>query len=337
MKHSNNFDFLRFLFAFLVVIGHIIILSERPEFRNEFLAAMPNYSVFCFFIISGFLIYSSFEKLKNIRKYTINRARRILPAYFFVVLFFSIYLFFFSDLSFRDYFSSDWLKYLGANIFFMNFLHPCIHDVFNGNLTCAINGSLWTIKVELMFYIFIPFLFYFLKNKNTIQKNILLTVIYVLSILYSTTLINTGKYELARQLPGVLTYFVTGILLFVNLEFFKRRSNLFVSFAVLAVILEKGVFSQNILTPFALGLCIFWVAYLNIPVKKFAKYGDFSYGVYLVHFPIVQIFVQQKLFEKYSFWAFFLCLFLVVIFSVLIWNYIEKPVLKRKFNHKSAV
>ena len=93
MKHANNFDFLRFLFAFLVVIGHTIILSGEPEFQNDFLAMMPNYSVFCFFIISGFLIFASFEKLNNLKKYIINRSRRIFPAFFFVVIFFAFFLF----------------------------------------------------------------------------------------------------------------------------------------------------------------------------------------------------------------------------------------------------
>ena len=53
--NDNNFDFLRFLFSFLVVIGHSILLSGNPEFWNGFFAAMPNFSVYSFFIISGFL------------------------------------------------------------------------------------------------------------------------------------------------------------------------------------------------------------------------------------------------------------------------------------------
>ena len=337
MKHANNFDFLRFLFAFLVVIGHTIILSKQPEFQNEFLAMMPNYSVFCFFIISGFLIFSSFEKLKNLKKYIINRSRRIFPAYFFVVLFFSFFLFFFSDVDSQEYFSLKWAQYLGANLLFANFLQPCINYIFTSNLYCAVNGSLWTIKVELMFYVFVPILFYSLKDKSKMVKNLFLVVIYALSIYYFGYFAGLGKDELTRQLPGVLCYFVSGIFLFVNLDFFKKWRTILLPFAIAAVFLEKGILYQNLLTPFALGICIFWFAFSNIPLKNFAKYGDFSYGIYLVHFPIVQLFVQENLFEKYSFYAFFGCVCLVLLFSVFIWNFIEKPILKRKFNHKSAV
>ena len=337
MKHENNFDFLRFLFAFLVVIGHTIILSGQSEFQNVFFASMPNYSVYCFFIISGFLIYASFEKLNDLKKYIFNRARRILPAYFFVVLFFAFFLFFFSNLNLKEYFSVDWLKYVGANLFFANFIKPCIHGVFTNNLLCAVNGSLWTIKVELMFYAFVPFLFYFTKESTRKRKNLILIIIYILSILYFSILKNLGKDEMARQLPGFLCYFITGIFLYSNMEFFKKWVNIVLPFAVVVIYLEKGIFGQNLLTPFALGICIFWFAYLKVPLKKFAKYGDFSYGIYLVHFPIVQIFVHEQLFEKYSYAAFILCVSIIILFSVLIWKMIEKPVLKRKFNHKSAV
>ena len=67
MKNNNNFDFLRFLFSFLVVIGHSILLSGNPEFWNGFFAAMPNFSVYSFFIISGFLISAGNKSARNTR------------------------------------------------------------------------------------------------------------------------------------------------------------------------------------------------------------------------------------------------------------------------------
>lgn len=337
MKHCNNFDFLRFLFAFLVVIGHAIILSEQPEFHNDFLAMMPNYSVYCFFIISGFLIFSSYEKLNNLKKYVMNRSRRIFPAYFFVVSFFSFLLFFFSNVTVKEYFSIEWVKYLTSNLLFANFLQPCVNYVFASNRHCAVNGALWTIKVEIMFYAFVPILFYLIKNRTNTIKNLILIGIYGLSIFYFDYVVRLERYELARQFPGVLCYFISGIFLFVNIDFFKKKITYLLPIAIVVIYIEKQILVQNIITPFALGICIFWFAFSNIPLTNFAKYGDFSYGIYLVHFPIIQIFIQENLFEKYSYYALFLCIILILLFSVLLWNFIEKPILKRKFNHKSAV
>lgn len=335
MKHANNFDFLRFLFSFLVVLGHTIILSRQPEFQNSFLAAMPNYSVYCFFIISGFLVYSSIERLGNLKKYFINRIKRIFPAYFAVVIFFSFFLFFFSAASAHQYFSPQWLKYLGANLIFLNFIEPCINFIFSNNYLCAINGALWTIKVELIFYAFIPLLFYFTKGMSVCRKNLVLIFLYILSTVYFSVVSGMEKYVLAKQFPGCLNYFVTGIMLYVNIGFFKKKINWFLPIAIFAVFLEKVILLQNLATPFALGIIIFWLAFLKLPLKNFGKYGDFSYGMYLVHFPIIQIFVQENMYKNYSYAGFLFSISIILAASFLIWNFIEKPILKKKFIHKS--
>lgn len=336
MKHGNNFDFLRFLFSFLVVIGHTIILSKQPEFQNDFFAAMPNYSVFCFFIISGYLIFSSFERLGNLKKYTINRAKRILPAYLCVVIFFAFFLFFISPLSFAEYFSTNWLKYLGANLIFLNFLQPCIDSLFTNQFTCAVNGSLWTIKVEIMFYLFVPFLVASIRNMKILQKNLVLIALYIFSTIYFYLMSQYGKEVLAKQFPGCLNYFITGILLYLNKDFFRKYSSFLLLPAIVVIYLEKAIFMETIFTPFSLGVAIFWFAYLRLPLKNFGKYGDFSYGMYLVHFPIIQIFVYYGIYKQHPYLGFFLSTVLVILLSVLIWNIVEKPCLNRKLSQKSV-
>ena len=204
MKHENNFDFLRILFSLFVVLGHTIILSKQPEFHNDFFAAMPNYSVFAFYVISGFLVFSSYARLQNVKTYFRHRAKRLLPAYWTVVVFFAVFLYFFNDGN-KPYFSGEWAEYLGANLVFMNFLKPCIPGVFTGNTECAVNGALWTIKVEIMFYLFLPILFHFIKNLSLKKKNVVLISLYFLSILYFHFAAEHWGYTMAKQLPGSFT------------------------------------------------------------------------------------------------------------------------------------
>ncbi len=336
MKHNNNFDFLRFLFSFLVVIGHSIILSGKPEFWNVFFASMPNYSVYSFFVISGFLIYSSFDRLKNLSIYIRNRIKRILPAYVFVVLFFSIILFFFSSIDVKGYFTYDWLKYLGANLIFANFLKPCIPFVFSSNPECAVNGSLWTIKVEIMFYIFIPILYYFLNKKSLKTKNIILLGLYFFSLIYSYLVEKQFSYEMTKQLPGSLKYFLSGIFLYLNFEIFIKYKTRILIVALMLGILEFFFTPLRIIFPLALGIIIVWFAYSKIPFQNFGKYGDFSYGMYLVHFPIIQIFVQERVYDQYSFVGLFASYIVIIIFSIIIWKVVEIPFIRKKLNHQKS-
>ena len=130
-------------------------------------------------------------------------------------------------------------------------------------------------------------------------------------------------------------YFVSGIFLYINHEYFKRNIGRILPLAILLILIEKILLSINILTPFLIGIIIFWAAFVKSPLRHFGKYGDFSYGMYLVHFPIVQIFVQEGLFEKYSFYGFAICILVVITISIIIWHLIEKPSLN--FRRKSAL
>ncbi len=331
MKHNNNFDFLRFLFSFLVVVGHSIILSGKPEFWNGFFASMPNYSVYSFFVISGFLVYSSFDRLKKIKIYTKNRIKRILPAYLFVVVFFAVFLFFFSSADAGHYFSGDWFNYLFLNLIFANFLKPCIQFLFENNPGCAVNGSLWTIKVEIMFYMFVPVLYYLLNKKTLRAKNLILLGLYIGSLVYGHYVEKYYNYEMAKQLPGSLKYFVSGIFLYLNFDFFKKYQNIILLFAILLGFLEFWFtpVPVRVVFPFALGILIIWFAYSRIPLHNFGKYGDFSYGMYLVHFPIIQIFVQEKIYDNYMYTGLVASYIVVFLFSVLIWKFIESSFLRK--------
>lgn len=76
---QNNFDLLRLLFATGVVFSHSFssLGLEEPVLWNR---SLGNLCVHGFFVISGYLISSSFARLPEFVPFFVNRALRIIPA-----------------------------------------------------------------------------------------------------------------------------------------------------------------------------------------------------------------------------------------------------------------
>lgn len=326
----NCFDFLRFFFAFNILLAHLCELSQSKSllflsyFSNSLIAVKG------FFIMSGFLVAKSFTNSASLKEYFIKRSKRILPAYIFIVLFSTIFFSLFSRYDFSEYFSDlDTYQYLGWNLLFLNFLHPCLPGLFDQNMICAVNGALWTLKVEVGFYIVLPLIFYIVK---TLQKPFLvLGSIYLLSSGYWFLLNDLNQPLLAKQLPGYLSYFVTGIYLFLNFDFVMKSKKTLLGLSGLVMIGHHFLGLQfDLLYPAAFGFIVIIIAY-NIPsLNNFGKYGDFTYGLYISHFPIIQLFRQYNLFEKFNPVIMAIGVILIsVSFAVFSWFFIEKRFLMR--------
>lgn len=337
MNNKNCFDFLRFFFAANILLAHLCELSQNKSL--EFLYQISNSSIAVkgFFVISGFLVAKSFANTSSLKEYFIKRAKRILPAYI-VVLIVSVLVFsFFSSLSFSEYFTDiSVYKYLGWNSVFLNFMYPCLPGLFEDNLMCVVNGALWTLKVEEGFYIVLPLIFYAIKKSK--KPFIILGSLYVLSIFYWFVMDSyLGKPLLAKQLPGYLAYFVTGIFLFLNFEFVQQKKKKFLLVAFLLLILSSFLdFQIDFIYPAAFGSIVIIAAYSLPFLNNFGKYGDFTYGLYIYHFPIIQIFRQNELFEKHNPILMAVSVILItLLFAVLSWFFIEKRFLDR-FKNKGA-
>jgi peptidoglycan/LPS O-acetylase OafA/YrhL len=278
MNNKNCFDFLRFFFAANILLAHLWELSQNKSLL--FLSNFSNASIAVkgFFIISGFLVAKSYTNTPSLKEYFIKRAKRILPAYIVVLLFSAITLSFFSRFSFSAYFSDiNVYQYLGWNTIFLNFMHPCLPGLFENNLMCAVNGALWTLKVEEGFYIVLPFIFYAIKKSN--KPFLILGSLYVLSLLYWFVMdFYLNQPLLAKQLPGYLAYFATGIFLFLNFDFVLENKKMLLALAFLLLIFSDfSHFQIDVFYPAAFGSIVIIAAYSFPFLNNFGKYGDFTY------------------------------------------------------------
>ena len=69
---------------------------------------------------------------------------------------------------------------------------------------------------------------------------------------------------------------------------------------------------------------------------NFGKYGDFSYGIYILHFPVIQLLLFPGWFRD-SPWCFLMTVVLITTSSAIaLWHLVEKRFLFRKSHYVTA-
>ncbi len=322
----NNFDILRLVFASLVVIHHFSTLSNFGYSGIFF--NLGHSSVLGFFIISGFLIYWSYDKGRDLGAYTMRRFFRIYPLYAVTIALQVII--FMQIVPPADFVELG--RYIAANMVFLNFLQPNFGDLPDHLRQEFFNGSLWTIKIEVFFYALVPF--WLLLPGQRIWA---VVMFIASSLLYLQFVYVLDNPKFATQIPpGQLRFFAVGMLLYMTmpLKGLSQRGVL----ALLALAL--GVFFAGetvkefklgpvwveavfvMLDPISLGLVVYLVAFRLRPVTIPL---DISYGVYLIHFPLYQILMMLEIFQDDPL-AFFLTVALsTYLLAYLSAKYLEGP------------
>lgn len=205
---KNNFDGVRICLALIVVFAHMATLTQAYDFKYFNLLFDSNFAVKGFFAISGFLVTKSYLSSRSTLEYAEKRFRRIYPAYTAAIaLCISISLFCTTS-SLSEFFQSpQTLKYIFANLTFLNFIQPTLPGTFETNPVQALNGSLWTIKVEVMLYFWIPALVYFSKRIGSATS--ILIVFLLASLGYIFSLFNMVVAEAMKSLASFLGNYPT--------------------------------------------------------------------------------------------------------------------------------
>lgn len=332
VPQRNNFDLLRFVFATVVLLVHAFVLSSNAKLAwiNQVLSS--EMAVHAFFVVSGFLIFMSYENTQELARYFEKRLRRIYPAYFSVVILCALLGVLLSSMPVSDYIASPELyRYLAANLVFLNFVHPDLPGVFTSNTFTVVNGALWTLKIEVLFYLSVPLLVLLFRRVGYV-RGIVLT--YAASFIYYLVVgelvrQHGGVYvELQRQLPGQMMYFIAGALLFYFYHEFTRHANRLLICALLALLLGRFLVI-NPVEPMALAIVVVYLACAFPYLGNFGKYGDFSYGIYIIHFPVLQALVMFGGFREQPWLALAVTIGLVMVSAIMMWNWVEKPFLRR--------
>jgi peptidoglycan/LPS O-acetylase OafA/YrhL len=332
MRHrSNNLDALRFLGAALVMAGHAYVLMGRPNPPQMFGYAINSLGVVLFFSISGYLITASWQSGRGLAGYFTARALRIFPALIVVVLA-TAYVIgpLVTSISLHEYFASplvnDYLKNIVLNV---THILPGVTDglPYPG----SINGSLWTLAMEFACYLAVPIACTGPAGVP-LRAGLLVLCLWAGHLVHQTAWFFWGANM--QSLTSFATFFVAGSLI---REAQRVTGGKFLRGDVAAVLALV-----HLLVVGALPSMVTWVSWATLPyivltvglastpvLRRAARFGDFSYGLYLWAFPVQQIVIKQLGVQRMS-----VDLALVgattLVLAYLSWHLVERPALSVK-------
>ena len=331
MNFRYDLNGLRALAVVFVVLYHFKVSG----FNGGFIG------VDIFFVISGFLMFNIINNGVengdfNFLNFYKNRAIRIIPALFVMILTILFLAYIFFELNEFKYVSSIAVKSL---LFVSNITYSkIIPDYFEGTNESNIFLHTWSLSVEWVFYLTFPVMLVIVKKLN-IKVEYALIVIVLISLSYSQYLIDTN-YNLAfystlsrcwEMAIGAITALVSskfsweskalGIVggVFIGLSLYMYSSStiwpgIYAALPTIGtalIILSKSLNSASF--------------YKNTIVQLV---GKSSYSIYLWHWPIVLIFEAVKIQFNLHNWFVFLIVLISFLIGIISYKYIEIPTIK---------
>jgi peptidoglycan/LPS O-acetylase OafA/YrhL len=325
-KRYLELDSLRGIAVLMVFLFHFVMITE--EYYDWFV--WGTMGVDLFFIISGFVITMSIERVSSGREFIINRFARLYPTYWTAVTFT------FGIICIVSYYKGEAVslqQYWGNMTMFQFYLG--IRDL---------DGPYWTMIIEMLFYIFI----FILYQIGWFHKIVLIGTVLTVGI---TLTVISFQGEFMESLTANIPLMQFFPLFFAGILFYKvineKKIGIYYALILLCLICQLALFpyvgrSRMFLNQvdYTIVLSLFFFVlflFVNnklqfVKVKPLLFLGKVSYAFYLTHYYISSRHVVPFLYHKMEL-NFWLVLPISISFCVLLaWvitKFIEVPLNKR--------
>ena len=325
---SNNLTFIRLMAALSVIYGHTtaIVPGATPDWVvvTTGYAFIGGVAVDLFFLISGFLVTASILN-SGVKNYVVSRVLRIYPALWVNLIIVTFVLGgIVTTLPLSEYLVNRevWTYFKGLAFTYQGgFFLP---GVFAQNADKAVNGSIWSVIIEVWLYIVVLGLYLFGVMRSRALFN---TVFFVAIVAIWSDKALVPVSLSSSTLLNVCLFFYIGSFLYIN------RDSVPVSpyFMLIALFLAGITLNTD---RFAFGYILLMMTFFCTVsfFKQFAwmdKWGDYSYGVYLYGWPS----------QQFTAWAFpgfsgtqncVMSMTIALICGVASWHLVEKKALNLK-------
>lgn len=333
-RNKNNFDFIRFVAATMVILGHsyhlLLLSSQEPVSQLTGTMYSGSLGVYIFFVISGYLVTQSLERTSpRYHHYLWNRSLRIFPALVVVVVLSAFVLGpLLTDLSLAEYFHSGTTSaYLQTAALYVHYYLP---GVFSTNpYPGAVNGSLWSIPIEFLMYLMLLGLGLLgvIKRRTIVSLMWLLTtataILFPSCLTWSVPYVGDGV-----TITTLAIFFLSGMLFYLYRDTIPLDSRILIFLCVVWILSFRTVYCMYVSYVF-IPYAVTWFAFGRISIThNFGRYGDFSYGMYLYAFPVQQTLIHFGLSSQVL--LFFATFSITLPIAVLSWHSVESRALRLK-------
>ncbi|MDA3629716.1 acyltransferase family protein [Saccharopolyspora sp. WRP15-2] len=329
----HGFAWIRMIGALAVIYGHSSPLAGTGLLFSEDWALQPDEGVLMgFFAMSGFQITESWVRDPHLGRFAAKRVLRLWPPMLTVTLAMALIIGpLVTTLTAGEYFAAHgtW-GYIVNNAGLLTLKHELPGVFVDNPWPNAVNGSLWTLPMELIAY---TGLFLLLALGAGRHKYRWLTVVALVAlVIWDRHLEQIPGPESAGSLLSVpvesLVAFLVAFAFGVVLNLYRIPLSPLAGAAGLVVMaLMPNSIAASFLMVFAVSYAVvlaghFWPAKLTVP----GVWVNGSYGVYVWGFPIQQLLAMAGVRNE---WLMLICAApLAYVIGTLSWKFIEDPTMK---------
>lgn len=342
---ANSIGFLRWLMAFMVIFSHAGPLAGfyggkdlGTQWSTE--QSFGGVAVCGFFFFSGFLITKSRMGRSSTPRYFWRRAMRIIPAWWLTLI---ITAFVLGPIA--------WQREAGSSAGYFNATAESPLTYFVNNMWLTLgqpniagmggstvygastwNGSAWTLLYEFRAYIIVGILGMVGALSNRRVGGLVALAIIGLSMLQWTNVVQLGTISPVLgdfRVLLLLAPFALGMLF----SLYGEKIIIDDRVAIAAAVIGAWTYATGgwlLIGQYLFCYVLMWVAIRATFLQRWERFGDFSYGIYLSAWPLMQFAAYFDL-ERYGWVVYHLVVVVAChIWAFFSWHLIEKPAMSLK-------
>lgn len=334
-NRTNHFNFLRLIFASLVILSHTFELIDGNRDRELLTRLFGSISfaevaVDGFFLLSGYLIVKSWDSAPHILPFMSKRILRIYPGFIVASLICALVVGPLGAEPVAYFFQLDPSRVVYG---ILRLWGPLVPPVFAGQPHPSVNGAMWTIPFEFACYlsVLVLGLSHLVKHREgwlVITAGIFAAVICQ-KLGFQPSLFGYS-FNLEHPLLRLGSFFYTGGSYYLLRDRISFRPRVAQVFGVVVFIAMFNSASAEPVLAVLGGYMLFHFAFSPIALlRPFQTLPDVSYGLYLYGWPIQKLLIWH--FPGLSAWSVFILALVGGILAGLVsWHLVEKPFLKLK-------